>query len=100
MCGIAGFLERDAGRVPDRDALVRTRAGALELDAPRRRLKQLDKRYRTKYHMSMLDNLAAIKTDGIRAFVQSERERWSCKTCGGTVDVHHYRCSVCGKQPV
>lgn len=66
---------------------------------PCRRLSQLDKRYRTKYHMSMLENLAAIKKDGIRAFVRSERERWTCKACGRTVDVHHYCCSVCGKEP-
>lgn len=66
---------------------------------PCRRLKQLDKRYRTKYHMSMLDNLAEIQKDGIRAFVKSERERWTCADCGGTIDVHHDRCSVCGKVP-
>jgi hypothetical protein len=64
------------------------------------RLKRLDKRYRMKYHMSMLDNLAAIKKNGIRAFVKLERERWTCKTCAGTIDVHHYRCSSCGKEPV
>ena len=63
------------------------------------RLRGLDNRYRTKYHMSMLDNLAAIKKDGIRAFVKSERERWTCKECGGTIDVHHYCCSACGKDP-
>ena len=67
---------------------------------PCRRLKQLDTRYRAKYHMSMFENLAAIRNLGIRAFVKSERERWTCKTCGGTIDVHKYRCSVCGKQPV
>jgi len=66
---------------------------------PCRRLKQLDKRYRTKYHMSMLDNLAAIRKDGIRAFVRNERKRWTCTSCGGTIDVHHYRCSACGKEP-
>lgn len=66
---------------------------------PCRRLKQLDKRYRTKYRMSMLDNLAAIQRDGIRAFVKSERERWTCADCGGTIDVHHHRCSACGKEP-
>jgi hypothetical protein len=66
---------------------------------PCKRLKQLDTRYRTKYHMSMIENLDAIKRDGIRSFVKGERERWSCKTCGGTIDVHHYRCSVCGKEP-
>jgi hypothetical protein len=66
---------------------------------PCRRLVQLDKRYRTKYHMSMLANLEAIKKDGIRAFVKSEKERWTCTACGGTVDVHHYRCSACRKEP-
>lgn len=66
---------------------------------PCRRLRQLDKRYRTKYHMSMLDNLAAIKEHGIRAFVRGERERWTCRACGGTIDVHHHRCSSCGKEP-
>jgi hypothetical protein len=66
---------------------------------PCRRLAQLDKRYRKKYHMSRLENLAAIREHGIRAFVKSERERWTCKTCGGTIDVHHYQCSACGKAP-
>jgi hypothetical protein len=66
---------------------------------PCRRLKLIDERYRKKYHVSMLDNLAAIREDGIRAFVKSERVRWTCKVCGGTIDVHHYRCSVCGKKP-
>jgi hypothetical protein len=49
--------------------------------------------------MSMLENLATIRQQGIRAFVKSERERWTCTACGGTVNVHHYRCSVCGKVP-
>ena len=66
---------------------------------PCRRLKQLDTRYRMKYPMSMLDNLAAIRKEGLRAFVKSERERWTCKACGGTVDIHHYRCSVCRQEP-
>ena len=49
--------------------------------------------------MSMIDNLESIRQHGIRAFVKSKRERWACKACGGTVDVHHHRCSVCGKEP-
>ncbi|HOX34601.1 MAG TPA: DUF3795 domain-containing protein [Methanoregulaceae archaeon] len=65
---------------------------------PCRRLKQLDKRYRTKYRMSMLDNLAAIREHGIRAFVRSERERWTCTACGGTINVHRHHCSSCGKE--
>lgn len=65
---------------------------------PCRRLRQLDRRYRTKYRMSMLDNLAAISHNGIRAFVRSERERWTCRHCGGTIDVHYRRCSSCGEE--
>jgi hypothetical protein len=66
---------------------------------PCRWILQLDRRYRTKYRMSMVENLAAIKKEGIRAFLKNERERWTCRCCGGTIDVHHYRCTVCGKEP-
>ncbi len=66
---------------------------------PCRRLKQLDARYRAKYRMSMLENLEIIRTKGLREFIRIERERWSCKICGGTIDVHHYRCSACGGVP-
>jgi len=62
------------------------------------RLLQLDKRYRTKYRMSMLSNLEAIGLQGIRRFVVTERERWTCRACGGTIDVHRGCCSSCGKE--
>jgi hypothetical protein len=61
-------------------------------------LKQLDDRYKKKYGMSMIENLEAIEKNGIREFVKTERERWTCKACGGTIDVHHGRCSVCCKE--
>ena len=64
---------------------------------PCKRLKQLDKRYRTKYRMSMLDNLAAIKKDGIDSFVQAEKTKWACD-CGGVICVHRATCSTCGKE--
>jgi hypothetical protein len=65
---------------------------------PCKRLRQLDKRYRMKYGMSMIDNLESIREHGVRHFVKTERERWTCTACGGTIDVHHGRCSVCGKK--
>ncbi|OGS23158.1 MAG: hypothetical protein A2252_02795 [Elusimicrobia bacterium RIFOXYA2_FULL_39_19] len=61
------------------------------------RLKQLDKRYRTKYNMSMLENLADIKRLGIKKFVKNEIKRWTCKKCGGTICVHKKYCYSCGK---
>jgi len=43
---------------------------------PCQRLKKLDKRYRTKYGMSMIENLQFIKDNGIRKFIQHESKRW------------------------
>ncbi len=48
--------------------------------------------------MSMLANLETIRQHGIRMFVKSEREHRTCGTCWGTIDVHHGRCSSCGKE--
>jgi hypothetical protein len=63
---------------------------------PCQRLKQLDKRYRTKYSMSMIENLGNIKTIGLVAFVRQEEERWRCSKCGGTICVHRSYCYNCG----
>jgi hypothetical protein len=60
------------------------------------RLKQLDKRYRTNYGMSMLENLQFIREKGIRAFVACEQKRWTCKKCGSIVCVHRPNCLNCG----
>lgn len=64
---------------------------------PCKRLKQLDKRYRTKYHMSMIENLTLIKKSGIQKFLERENKKWTCPECGGTICVHRNNCSSCGK---
>ena len=65
---------------------------------PCRRLRKLDERYRTKYSMSMIDNLNNIKKFGIREFVRKEKARWACPKCGGVVCVHRSACSKCGNK--
>jgi len=62
---------------------------------PCKRLRDLDKRYRTKYHMSMVENLENIKKEGIDAFLQREEQRWTCPACGGIVCVHRAECPAC-----
>jgi hypothetical protein len=44
---------------------------------PCKKLKSLDKRYRTKYGMSMIENLERIKDYGVRKFITSEKKRWT-----------------------
>jgi hypothetical protein len=63
---------------------------------PCKRLKNLDKRYRTKYGMSMLENLENIQKLGIKNFVKNEETRWKCKKCGNTLCVHRNFCLKCG----
>lgn len=43
---------------------------------PCKRLKNLDKRYKTKYGMSMIDNLNYIEKEGIRKFIKKENKTW------------------------
>jgi len=64
-------------------------------DIPCKRLKQLDKRYRTKYNMSMLENLEYIRVNGLENFVKNEEERWKCDQCGGLICVHRGFCLSC-----
>lgn len=60
-------------------------------------LKHLDKRYQTKYGMSMVENLISIKKLGIKKFVENEKIRWECARCGGTICVHKGCCLSCKK---
>ncbi len=65
---------------------------------PCRRLKDLDKRYTTKYGMSMLDNLLFIKEKGMEEFVKAEQEKWKCRNCGAGLSVHRDFCLQCGNK--
>lgn len=41
---------------------------------PCKKLQSLDKRYRTKYDTSVIENLLQIKTLGVKKFLQSEKK--------------------------
>ncbi len=63
---------------------------------PCARMKQLDKRYRTQYRMSMLENLEYIRANGLKKFIEYESGRWRCQNCGRLVSVHRTYCLHCG----
>ena len=64
---------------------------------PCRRLKQLDKRYRERYGMSMLENLESIRDSGLDHFIEGEREKWRCNQCGAVLSAHRDECLQCGE---
>lgn len=65
-------------------------------DFPCKTLCHLDKRYKTKYGMSMIENLAGVNQSGIQEFVIKENERWTCRQCGEVICVHKPECCSCG----
>jgi hypothetical protein len=65
-------------------------------DFPCRRLKHLDKRYRTFFRMSMIENLQNIRDNGIQSFLAEQAEKWRCPECGGVICCHNGICFNCG----
>jgi hypothetical protein len=61
------------------------------------RIKQLDKRYKTKYRTSFIENLLMIKENGIKDFLAFESDRRTCPNCASTLSVHRSFCLVCKK---
>jgi len=66
---------------------------------PCTRLKNMDKRYRTRYSMSMIENLNGIKDLGLDRFMEFENTRWVCPKCGNPICVHNKRCYRCDRNP-
>jgi hypothetical protein len=59
-------------------------------------LSTLDKRYRTRYSVSAIENLQHIRDEGIASFLRTEEAKWRCPECGGTVCCHNGICYDCG----
>ncbi len=64
---------------------------------PCARIKQLDKRYKTKYHTSFIENLQMIKEKGLEDFLSFESKRRTCGNCGSVLCVHRPNCLKCMK---
>ncbi len=62
---------------------------------PCKRLNQLDKRYRTNYNTSFIENLEMINNYSLNYFLQFESQRRTCPNCGATICVHRSFCLEC-----
>lgn len=62
---------------------------------PCERLLHIDKRYKTFFRMSMINNLEYIKEYGIKRFLDNEEERWQCTECGDVICCHNGICFHC-----
>ena len=60
-------------------------------------IKRLDKSYRQRYQVSLIDNSIRIKTIGTKQHLLEEKEKWTCPQCGGVISLHDRVCSECGR---
>jgi hypothetical protein len=58
-------------------------------------MKNIDKRYRTRYKTSLIRNLETIKEVGLKNFIETEVNRWTCPNCGSVLCVHTDFCLKC-----
>ena len=65
-------------------------------DFPCLGLNCIDERYRSRYKMSMIENLEFIKKNGINKLLEREEQKWKCPKCGGVVSCHNGICFDCG----
>lgn len=62
---------------------------------PCKRLKDLEKRYRTKYGVNIYENMKNILEYGISVFIKNEKKKWSCLKCGSILSMHKEHCNEC-----
>lgn len=64
---------------------------------PCREINRMDKRYRNNYKMSVIENLEAIKKNGIMQFIDDQYKAYNCPKCGELISIHNKKCFKCHK---
>ena len=65
-------------------------------DMPCANLDRLDRRYRTRYNKSMVENLKELKEKGMKQFLRNQQKKYNCPACGDVISVHDRKCYACG----
>lgn len=60
-------------------------------------IKNLDKSYKQRYKTSLIENGLFIKDNGMKQFLENEKEKWTCSNCEGVISLHDRLCSECKK---
>lgn len=66
-------------------------------DFPCRPIRNLDKSYRLRYGVSLLENSRAASECGLPAFLREQQSAFTCPVCGGIISLHDAACSDCGR---
>ena len=62
---------------------------------PCKPLKRLEKSYNSRYDASLMDNSRMVKDQGMTAFWEQQKAKYTCPECGGVLSIHDAKCSEC-----
>jgi len=65
-------------------------------DFPCKLMKNLEKSYIKRYNASLVENGKIADEKGVSAFLEQDRQKWTCSKCGGAFSLHDGACSECG----
>lgn len=57
----------------------------------------LEKSYKQRYKVSLINNGLFIKENGIGEFLKMEKKKWTCSNCNSIISLHDRFCSECHK---
>jgi hypothetical protein len=63
---------------------------------PCQNLKKIDKIYRERYSVNLIENLKRVKEIGVEKWLQEQNELYKCPECGGEICIHDVECYDCG----
>ena len=62
---------------------------------PCRLTKDLEKSYKKRYQVSLVENSEFAGRYGLERFMEEQKEKYTCPICGGVISVHDRECSEC-----
>mgnify|MGYP002357261948 CR=1 FL=1 len=65
------------------------------MEFPCKLIKNIDKSYIARYHVSLIENSNKVKVTGLQKFMMEDKEKYTCSYCGGVISLHDKECSEC-----
>ena len=62
---------------------------------PCKLIENLEKSYNTRYGASLVENSQFVKANCLAAFMEQQKEIYTCPNCGGIISIHDSECSEC-----
>lgn len=64
-------------------------------DFPCKAIKNMEKSYKKRYGVSLIENSILVKDSGVSSFQKVEQNNWKCHACSGIISLHDNACSIC-----